>query len=95
MKWLSRLEMKYGRYAIRNLTHYLIGLNIAAYLLVFITNNSALLFLIPGELLKGQIWRLASFLFLPQTANPIWVFSSCICSILSVRLSRVSGEVQI
>ena len=74
MKWLSRLEMKYGRYAIRNLTHYLIGLNIAAYLLVFILNNHSFLYLIPEGILKGQVWRLVSFLFLPESTNPIWVF---------------------
>ena len=74
MKWLSRLEMKYGRYAIRNLTHYLIGLNIAAYLLVFILNNQSFLYLIPEGILKGQVWRLVSFLFLPESTNPIWVF---------------------
>lgn len=74
MKWLSRLEMKYGRYAIRNLTHYLVGLNIAVYLLDFLFVRQDFLFLIPGAVFRGQIWRLVSFLFLPETTNPIWVF---------------------
>ena len=74
MKWLSRLELKYGRYAIRNLTHYLIGLNIAAYVMVFLFLRADFLFLVPDRVLSGQIWRLVSFLFLPQTTNPIWVF---------------------
>jgi hypothetical protein len=74
MNWLSRLEMKYGRYAVRNLTSYLIGLNIAAYLIVFILNDESILYLVPGAVSRGQIWRLVSFLFLPESTNPIWVF---------------------
>lgn len=74
MKWLSRLEMRYGRYAIRNLTQYLIGLNIAAYILVFLFLDDSFLFLIPEYVFKGQVWRLVTFLFLPESSNPIWVF---------------------
>lgn len=74
MKRLSRLEMKYGRYAIRNLTYYLVGLNIAVYVMVFLFLRTDFLYLIPGEVFRGQIWRLATFLFLPETTNPIWVF---------------------
>lgn len=74
MNWLSRLELKYGRYAIRNLTQYLIGLNIAVYVIVFITLDPSFLFLIPSQVFRGQIWRLVSFIFLPETSNPIWVF---------------------
>lgn len=74
MKWLSRLELKYGRYAIRNLTQYLIGINIAVYVIVFVTLDPSFLFLIPNEVLRGQVWRLVSFIFLPETTNPIWVF---------------------
>lgn len=74
MKWLSRLELKYGRYAIRNLTQYLIGINIAVYVIVVVTLDPSFLFLIPNEVLRGQVWRLVSFIFLPETTNPIWVF---------------------
>ena len=58
MKWLSRLELKYGRYAIRNLTHYLIGLNIAAYVMVFLFLRADFLFLIPDKcsVARSGVW---------------------------------------
>jgi len=80
MKGLSRLELKYGRYAIRNLTLYIAVANIA---IVFI---SQLIFggkeysaisafaLIPELVLKGQIWRLVTFIFLPDNFSFVWIF---------------------
>ena len=75
MRWLSRLEMKYNRYSVTNLTFYLIGLNVAVYIISFLFLSEADLFvLFPDYVLKGQIWRLITFAFLPPSANPIYVF---------------------
>jgi hypothetical protein len=72
MKWLSRLELKYGRYAIRNLAYYIVGLNLAVFLpSMFILKFDALLYLtlIPQQVFKGEIWRIFTFIFLPESTK--------------------------
>lgn len=73
MKWLSRLELKYGRYAIRNLTLYIVGLNLTVFLISFFLfagnplQTISIMALIPQQVFKGEIWRLFTFLFLPES----------------------------
>jgi ABC-type multidrug transport system fused ATPase/permease subunit len=72
MKWLSRLELKYGRYAIRNLAYYIVGLNLAVLLpCLFIFKETAILYLslIPQMVFKGEVWRILTFIFLPESMN--------------------------
>lgn len=82
MKGLAKLELRYGRYAIRNLTMYIAALNLAVFLLTLVLyqGNSLLtdqtLALIPSQVLKGQVWRLITFIFLPDTYHPIWILFS-------------------
>lgn len=66
MKWLNKLERKYGRYAIRNLSAYIIAFYAAGYLMQAINPDIlGYLTLEPRYILKGQIWRLVSWLFVP------------------------------
>lgn len=80
MKGLSRLELKYGRYAIRNLTLYIAVANVAVVLITWVVfggnayNTVAAFALIPEKVLRGQIWRLVTFAFLPDNYSPIWIF---------------------
>lgn len=79
MKWLSRLELKYGRYAISNLTMYIAGLNLAVVFLTYIMfggdagKTVSALALVPSMVLRGQVWRLITFIFLPDTYSLIWI----------------------
>lgn len=78
MKWLSRLELKYGRFAVRNLTFYLIGLNIGVFILSSLllggTNQHNPFEFVLSDILKGQLWRVFTFVFLPDSSNPIYIF---------------------
>jgi membrane associated rhomboid family serine protease len=75
MKFLNKLERKYGRYAIKNLVMYLVIMNAIAFLLSY--QSSAFLDklqLVPQLVLKGQVWRLVTYIFIPQdTSNPIFI----------------------
>jgi hypothetical protein len=80
MSWIDRLEAKYGRYAVPNLTVFLIVGQVLAYLA-----NSApgaagrgpllgsILFE-PDKVLAGEWWRLVTFLFTPPSTNPLFAF---------------------
>ena len=99
MKSLARLELRYGRYAISNLTLYIAALNLAVFLLTFVLfggDASAAvraLALIPGLVLQGQVWRLITFVFLPDTFSVIWIlFASYLTYMIGATLERYWGR---
>ncbi|MDE5965335.1 MAG: hypothetical protein K2G89_00675, partial [Lachnospiraceae bacterium] len=71
MSFLNKLERKFGRYAIRNLSLYLIIGYIIGYvfdmmgILAFFTLN-------PTLILKGQIWRLVTWIITPPDGLSIF-----------------------
>ncbi|MGB4616698.1 MAG: rhomboid family intramembrane serine protease [Dethiobacteria bacterium] len=74
MKWLNKLERRYGRYAVKNLMLYIIGLN--ALIFVWVQIDPAayhLLVLHPSLVLRGELWRLVTFIFIPPTFSPLWL----------------------
>jgi len=77
MNWLDKLERKLGRFAIQNLMSYIIVAN-AAILLVYtlmpgvgISVIDKLSF-VPRFVLKGEIWRFVTFIFIPPTTELFW-----------------------
>lgn len=76
MKWLNRLEYKYGRRAIPHLMYMLSGVMLAVYLLDLFLPGApvqSLLALDMGLVAQGQIWRLITFIFLPPSSSPLWI----------------------
>ena len=70
MNWLNKLERKFGRYAIHNLTLYLIGGYIIGFgVYMFVPNLLNLLTLEPAYILHGQIWRIISWVLIPPSGN--------------------------
>ena len=75
MGLLDSLERKLRRYAIPNVTLYLI----LGQVLFFVFEMSGRFILdrvvlIPGLVLAGEWWRLITFLFIPPLTNPIFAF---------------------
>ncbi|MCD8118643.1 MAG: derlin [Lachnospiraceae bacterium] len=69
-KWLSKMERKYGKYAIRNLTLYLV----VGYVIGFAVDLIApewmdYLMLDPYQILHGQVWRLFTWVLNPSYSN--------------------------
>lgn len=74
---INKLERKIGRYAIPNLTMYVIGLYVIGYVLQLApgsVNLSQYLTLNVSLILKGQIWRLVSWLLIPPSSLHILIF---------------------
>lgn len=75
MGWLNKVERKFGRYAIPNVT---VGLILGQVMFfVFAMSGRFVLervLLIPDRVLAGEWWRLFTFLFIPPVRNPIFAF---------------------
>lgn len=72
MNWLNKLEKKFGRYAIHNLTLYLIGGYIIGYGIYFLMPGLLnWLTLEPGRILSGQVWRIITWVLVPPGGSII------------------------
>ena len=79
MKFLDRLERKFGKYAISGLMTYIVIGNAAVFILNYLMpslNIISKLALIPALVYKGQIWRLITFIFIPPNFSIIFIFFS-------------------
>src|SRR5262245_11901177 len=79
MSLLSRLNARYGRYGIPNLTIGLIAGQVIVYLAAFLLpqqNGVDILErmqMFPDKVLEGEVWRLFTYLITPPGTNPIFV----------------------
>jgi len=79
MSLIKRLERKYGRLAIPNVTTFLIAGQVLLYGAMMVQgrgggrNPLANVSLIPEKVIHGEIWRLLTFLFEPPPISPLFV----------------------
>ena len=75
MRWLNKLERKIGRYAITNLSIWLIGAYVVGYMLMFAAPNLLQYLTLEPELVfKGQVWRLITWVLMPPERPGIFTF---------------------
>ena len=68
MGWLSKMERKYGKYAISNITLYLIICYAFGYVIQLINPGFlAYLTLDPYQICRGQIWRVVTWIVIPPS----------------------------
>ena len=67
---LARLERTFGRWAVPNLTHFLVGLTGLVFILSYLrpTFLGALVFVPDLVIHRLQIWRVITFLFVPHSS---------------------------
>src|SRR3989304_4494022 len=79
MSWIDRLDAKFGRFAVPNVTVLLI----AGQVLAFVANSLpgmetaavlASIDLKPDKVLQGEWWRLITFVFDPPITNALFAF---------------------
>ena len=77
MNLLDRMERRFGRYAIRELIVYIVGLNALIYFLRYAYPQSGAigkLVLDPYLIMRGEVWRLITFVFIPPATSILWIF---------------------
>ncbi len=94
MNWFSKMERKFGRYAIHNLMYYIlffygagVVLSLAAPMFYW-----AYLSLDWGMILKGQVWRLITFLMQAPSSGLLWSLVIMYCYyMMGTTLERTWG----
>ena len=74
MSWLDKLERRIGFIAIPGLIRIVVGMSALVFLLVYLDRNYVnVLDLNPALIRRGQVWRLLTYIFIPQTLSPLWI----------------------
>ena len=75
MAILDRLERRFGRWAVANVTIFLIAGQVAVYVVEKLRPGGLPnLALVPNLVLQGEVWRLFTFILEPPLTNPFWAF---------------------
>ncbi len=74
-RMLARLERRFGGYAVPNLTAIVVAGMAVVFLMAMLRPSVIGLLVLDFDLVKeGQVWRLFTYLFLPTTSSPLWIF---------------------
>ena len=79
MNWLNRLERRVGRHYIRHLMKYLTIAMLGVFILEYLPLSKSawyLLYFDRALILRGEIWRLITFIFLPPSGSLIFILLS-------------------
>ena len=76
MKWLNKLERKYSRFGIENLMQYIVGITVIVYLLenFMRIDITSYLYFSPALIRRGEVWRIITFIFMPEFGSIISMF---------------------
>ena len=94
LKWLNKLDRKYGKYAIHGLMKYIVAANLAVFLLNVISPSLEYnLALIPQAVMAGQIWRIFTFILIPPQTSAFWIlFTLYFYYIIGMGLEQAWGS---
>ena len=81
MSLLDSLERRFGRFALPGLIRIVVALTALVYLLTFLNPNFlSVLTLDPARILRGEVWRLVTYIFIPGSIGqpgsmmqPLWL----------------------
>lgn len=96
MKWLDKLERKYRKFAIQGLMNYIVILTGIVFALIFVDRTgvvSSKLALFPSLVLRGEIWRLVTFIFIPPTRSLFFIiFTLYFYTLIGTSLENAWGS---
>src|SRR5256885_8245446 len=74
MSWLDKLERRFGFLGIPGLPRILVGFAALVFGLAWLLPGfTSMLTLDPVRIQHGEVWRLITYIFIPQTQSPLWV----------------------
>jgi membrane associated rhomboid family serine protease len=74
MAWLDKFERRFGFVGIPGLMRIVVGFTALVFLLVRLNPDFGfVLDLDPARVRHGEIWRLVTYIFLPQTSSFLWI----------------------
>ena len=98
MSFLYKLQRRFGKYAVKGLTKYIIIAYIAGYILEIIGTYSGsglqyYLTLMPGQIMHGQVWRLFTWVLTPPSSLGVFTIIMLIVYYqLGTVLEKVWGD---
>ena len=78
MKWLERAERKFGHLAVPHLMRIIVAFSALVFVLYKLNPYwIGQLTLDPAAVMRGEVWRLVSYIFIPAIGSPIadWLFA--------------------
>jgi len=80
MNWITRAERHFGHLAIPNLIRVITGFSALVFVLYKLVNPHLIevLALDPQAVMRGQVWRLVTYIFIPSIGSPIidWILAA-------------------
>lgn len=93
MNWLNKVEKRFGKYYIPNLMLSITLLSSIVYIFGMINSGFYGYFILdPSSILKGEVWRLITFVFATPSNSILYIFSIYLYYIAGSSLEREWGE---
>jgi membrane associated rhomboid family serine protease len=95
-RFLAKLDRRYGRYALGNLTYLLVGLQVVGFAILLLRPELAGKMLLDRDaVFRGEWWRLFTFMLYPLATSPIWfVFGAYWLYIMGTALESQWGSLR-
>lgn len=92
-RWLDRFCYNHPRFGIPGLMKYIVFGNVAVFLLDLFSQGyfSQIIAFYPSLILKGQIWRLVTFVFIPYGDSFWFIFTTLLYYFIGTTLERQWG----
>ena len=80
MKWLNKLERKFGNIYISNLMLYIVVGTLIVYIFAYLFPDLPILYYLGFDrdaIFSGQVWRVLTFILEPYCDSPVFMILSC------------------